>query len=151
MIEVNLKGTFLVTQAAARGLAENLRTGNVSLEGVVGSYASFINLASVVGKFGNIGQANYAASKAGVEGLTRTSAKELGKLKIRCNAILPGFIRTPMTDKVPDKFLEQIRRAVPLGRIGEPDDIAQLALFLASDASSYITGSSIECGGGVSF
>lgn len=147
VIAVNLKGTFLVTQAALRAIISNLPENNeISV-----SNGSIINIASVVGKFGNIGQANYSASKAGVEGLTRTTAKEVGRYKIRCNAILPGFIATPMTDKVPAKVLDQMRRMIPMGRIGDPKDIAELALFLASDSSSYITGTSIECSGGLSF
>ena len=92
VIRVNLKGTWIMTQAAARGLSENLTSSNLNLASMR-TYGSFINMASVVGKFGNIGQSNYAASKAGVEGLTRTTAKELGKLKIRCYSILPGFIK----------------------------------------------------------
>lgn len=148
VIQVNLKGTFLISQQAARGLVENLATSDPL---TFDSYASIINIASVIGKYGNIGQANYAASKAGVEGLTRTCAKEFGKYRIRCNAILPGFIQTPMTDAVPQKFLDQMLKIIPLRRVGRPDDIAQLALFLASDNSSYITGASIECSGGLSF
>jgi 17beta-estradiol 17-dehydrogenase/3alpha(17beta)-hydroxysteroid dehydrogenase (NAD+) len=150
VIRVNLKGTFLITQAASRALVEDIKSSNVNLESLR-TYASIVNIASVVGKYGNIGQANYSASKAGVEGFTRTTAKELGRFKIRCNAILPGFIKSPMTDKVPEKHLIQIAKAVPLGRIGEPEDVAQLAVFLASDASSYITASSIECSGGLLF
>jgi 17beta-estradiol 17-dehydrogenase/3alpha(17beta)-hydroxysteroid dehydrogenase (NAD+) len=115
------------------------------------SNGSIVNLSSVVAKYGNLGQANYSASKAGVEGFSRSVAKELAKYKIRCNVILPGFIKTPMTDKVPSKYLEQMVRMVPMGRVGLPNDIADLALFLASDSSSYITGSSIECSGGLSF
>ena len=115
------------------------------------SYGSIINIASVVGKYGNVGQANYSASKAGVEGFTRTAAKELGRYKIRCNSILPGFIVTPMTDKVPQKYLDLMLKMIPLGRFGDPEDISDLALFLASDQSSYVTGASIECSGGIAF
>lgn len=149
VIKVNLKGTYLVTQTACRELISNFDAINATSQ--IKSYASIVNLASVIGKFGNVGQANYAASKAGVEGLTKTVAREMGRYKIRCNAILPGFIKTPMTDKVPEKYLNAMLRMIPIGRYGEPEDIAQLALFLASDSSSYITGSSIECGGGLSF
>ncbi|CAF0933648.1 unnamed protein product [Brachionus calyciflorus] len=149
VINVNLKGTFLVNQQAVRSLLESLQ--NDKNLGNVASFASLINIASVVGKYGNIGQANYAASKAGVEGLTKTIAKEVGKYRIRCNAILPGFIETPMTDKVPQKVLDSIVKSIPLRRIGQPEDIAQLALFLASDSSSYINGASIECSGGLAF
>lgn len=147
VISVNLKGTFLVTQAAARALVETIDLKSNQSE----SNGSIINLSSVVAKYGNLGQANYSASKAGVEGFSRSVAKELAKYKIRCNIILPGFIKTPMTDKVPSKYLEQMVRMVPMGRVGLPNDIADLALFLASDSSSYITGSSIECSGGLSF
>lgn len=149
VIAVNLKGTFLVTQAISRYLVENLKKN--PLDDSISSYGSFINLASVVGKFGNLGQANYSASKAGVEGFTRTVAKELGRYKIRCNAILPGFIQTPMTDKVPPQILEQMISMIPMGRIGSAEDIANLVLFLSSDSSSFITGNSIECSGGMVF
>uniref|UniRef100_A0A3Q2VDQ8 Hydroxysteroid (17-beta) dehydrogenase 8 n=1 Tax=Haplochromis burtoni TaxID=8153 RepID=A0A3Q2VDQ8_HAPBU len=99
---------------------------------------------------GNIGQANYAASKAGVEGLTRTAAKELSRFGIRCNCVLPGFITTPMTDKVPEKVISKIESLVPLGRMGEPAEVADVCAFLASDDSRYITGASIEVTGAVS-
>ncbi|XP_074990681.1 (3R)-3-hydroxyacyl-CoA dehydrogenase isoform X3 [Calonectris borealis] len=98
---------------------------------------------------GNLGQANYAASKAGVEGLTRTCAKELARFGIRCNAVLPGFIVTPMTDKVPPKVLEKFAGMVPLGRLGDPQDVADVCAFLASGESSYITGASVEVTGGL--
>ena len=158
VIAVNLKGTFLVTQRAARTLIAE-RKKKAAAEAAAGlpktrsalATSSFINLASVVGKYGNLGQTNYSASKAGVEGLTRTTAKELAKYGIRCNAILPGFIKTPMTSKVKPEHLEMLVRMIPMRRLGSPDDIAQLALFLASDASSYITGTSIECAGGMAF
>ncbi|XP_075867625.1 (3R)-3-hydroxyacyl-CoA dehydrogenase isoform X2 [Nelusetta ayraudi] len=100
-------------------------------------------------KVGNIGQANYAASKAGVEGLTRTAAKELSRFGIRCNCVLPGFILTPMTDKVPEKVISKMKSLVPLGRMGEPAEVADVCAFLASDDSRYITGASIEVTGGL--
>uniref|UniRef100_A0A3B4AAB2 (3R)-3-hydroxyacyl-CoA dehydrogenase n=1 Tax=Periophthalmus magnuspinnatus TaxID=409849 RepID=A0A3B4AAB2_9GOBI len=131
VIQVNLKGTFLVTQAVAQAL--------VACGAPKGS---IINMGSIVGKVGNIGQANYSASKAGVEGLTRTAAKELS-FGIRCNCVLPGFITTPMTDKVPDKVINKLLTLVPLGRMGEPA-VADVCAFLASDDSRYITGTSIE-------
>nr|XP_032644286.1 estradiol 17-beta-dehydrogenase 8 isoform X2 [Chelonoidis abingdonii] len=96
VLQVNLKGTFLVTQAVARGLVESGAPGG-----------SIINMGSIVGKVGNLGQVSYAASKAGVEGLTKTAAKELARFGIRCNVVLPGFIATPMTDKVPPKVLQK--------------------------------------------
>uniref|UniRef100_A0AAV2K587 (3R)-3-hydroxyacyl-CoA dehydrogenase n=1 Tax=Knipowitschia caucasica TaxID=637954 RepID=A0AAV2K587_KNICA len=138
VIQVNLKGTFLVTQAVAQAL--------VTCGAAKGS---IINVGSIVGKVGNIGQVNYSASKAGVEGLTRTAAKELSRFGIRCNCVLPGFITTPMTDKVPDKVLSKLLTLVPLGRMGEPAEVADVCAFLASDDSRYITGTSVEVTGGL--
>ncbi|KAI2653184.1 (3R)-3-hydroxyacyl-CoA dehydrogenase [Labeo rohita] len=109
VIEVNLKGTFLVTQAVSKAL--------VSAGAAKGS---IITVGSIVGKVGNIGQVNYSSSKSGVEGLTRTAAKELSKFGIRCNCVLPGFIATPMTDKVPDKVIDKLTAIIPMGRMGEP-------------------------------
>ena len=146
VINVNLKGTFLVTQEACRILV-----GNSPGAKSAPVPASIINIASVVGKFGNVGQANYAASKAGVMGFTKTTAKELGRFGIRSNAILPGFIRTPMTETVPKNVLNMIVSMIPLARMGEPDEVAQLALYLASEKSSYITGACIECSAGLAF
>ncbi|XP_023341629.1 estradiol 17-beta-dehydrogenase 8 [Eurytemora carolleeae] len=137
VIDVNLKGTFLVTQTGA-GLMKD--------QGIQGS---IVNIASIVGKTGNIGQANYTASKAGVIGFTKTAAKELGKFGIRVNAVLPGFIQTAMTDAVPDKVKEKIVAEIPLGHLGQPEDIAYTCLFLASSRSKYITGASIEVAGGL--
>ncbi|XP_043939512.1 (3R)-3-hydroxyacyl-CoA dehydrogenase isoform X2 [Protopterus annectens] len=110
---------------------------------------AFDNVLKVNLKVGNLGQANYAASKAGVEGLTKTVAKELARYGIRCNTVLPGFIETPMTAKVPQKVLEKFSGMVPLGRLGSPADVADVCAFLASDDSSYITGTSIEVTGGL--
>uniref|UniRef100_A0A673LZ59 (3R)-3-hydroxyacyl-CoA dehydrogenase n=1 Tax=Sinocyclocheilus rhinocerous TaxID=307959 RepID=A0A673LZ59_9TELE len=138
VIEVNLKGTFLVTQAVSKAL--------VSAGAVKGS---IITVGSIVGKVGNIGQVNYSASKAGVEGLTRTAAKELSKFGIRCNCVLPGFITTPMTDKVPEKVIDKLTAVIPMGRMGEPAEVADACAFLASDDSRYITGISIEVAGGL--
>uniref|UniRef100_A0A3P9KDN6 (3R)-3-hydroxyacyl-CoA dehydrogenase n=1 Tax=Oryzias latipes TaxID=8090 RepID=A0A3P9KDN6_ORYLA len=138
VIQVNLKGSFLVTQAVAQALVA-----------CGASKGSIITVGSIVGKVGNLGQANYAASKAGVEGLTRTAAKELSRFGIRCNCVLPGFITTPMTDKVPEKVISKITTLVPLGRMGEPAEVADACAFLASDDSRYITGTSIEVTGGL--
>ncbi|KAM4539282.1 (3R)-3-hydroxyacyl-CoA dehydrogenase [Odontesthes bonariensis] len=138
VIQVNLKGSFLVTQAVAQAL--------VACGAPKGS---IVTVGSIVGKVGNIGQANYAASKAGVEGLTRTAAKELSRFGIRCNCVLPGFISTPMTDKVPEKVISKMKSLVPLGRMGEPAEVADVCAFLASDDSRYITGTSIEVTGGL--
>ncbi|XP_049459159.1 estradiol 17-beta-dehydrogenase 8 isoform X1 [Epinephelus fuscoguttatus] len=138
VIQVNLKGSFLVTQAVAQAL--------VACGAPKGS---IVTVGSIVGKVGNIGQANYAASKAGVEGLTRTAAKELSRFGIRCNCVLPGFILTPMTDKVPEKVITKMKSLVPLGRMGEPAEVADVCAFLASDDSRYITGVSMEVTGGL--
>ncbi|XP_053159508.1 (3R)-3-hydroxyacyl-CoA dehydrogenase [Hemicordylus capensis] len=138
VLRVNLKGTFLVTQAVARALVACGASGG-----------SIINVGSIVGKVGNLGQVNYAASKAGVEALSKTVAKELARYNIRCNTVLPGFIRSPMTDKVPQKVLDKFASMVPLGRLGEPEDVADVCAFLASNESQYITGASVEVTGGL--
>ncbi|XP_029441044.1 estradiol 17-beta-dehydrogenase 8 [Rhinatrema bivittatum] len=138
VLKVNLKGTFLITQAVARALVASGTTRG-----------SIINIGSIVGKVGNVGQTNYAASKAGVEALTKTAAKELARYGIRCNTVLPGFIDTPMTEKVPQKVLDKFAGMIPLGRLGNPSDVADVCAFLASDDSGYITGASIEVTGGV--
>ncbi|XP_043860575.1 (3R)-3-hydroxyacyl-CoA dehydrogenase [Dromiciops gliroides] len=137
VIAVNLKGTFLVTQAAARALVSS------------GCGGSIINISSIIAKVGNLGQANYAASKAGVDGMTRCVARELGRHGIRCNSILPGFIITPMTKKVPQKVLDQITPQIPMGHLGVPEDVADVVAFLASDDSGYITGTTLEVTGGL--
>ncbi|KAL4629591.1 estradiol 17-beta-dehydrogenase 8 isoform X2 [Arapaima gigas] len=138
VIEVNLKGTFLITQTFSRAMVSSgLPKGSI------------ITIGSIVGKVGNLGQANYAASKAGVVGLTRTVAKELSKFGIRCNCVMPGFIVTPMTDKVPERVLSKIPSLVPMGRMGEPAEVADVCAFLASDESRYITGVCIEVAGGL--
>ncbi|KAH3800444.1 estradiol 17-beta-dehydrogenase 8-like [Dreissena polymorpha] len=138
VIAVNLKGTFLVNQALCRALvSENVRN------------ASIVNISSISGKAGNLGQANYAASKAGVIGLTKTAAIELAKQGIRVNAVLPGFTVTPMTDAVPDKVKQMVTMLIPMGRMGQPEEIAEACLFLASDRSSYITGVALEVAGGL--
>ncbi|XP_012693063.2 estradiol 17-beta-dehydrogenase 8 [Clupea harengus] len=138
VIQVNLKGTFLITQSFSKALvAAGAPKGSI------------ITVGSIVGKVGNVGQANYSASKAGVQGLTRTAAKELSRFGIRCNCVLPGFITTPMTDKVPERVLSKITSLVPLGRMGDPAEVADVCAFLASDDSRYITGSCIEVTGGL--
>ncbi|XP_072885634.1 (3R)-3-hydroxyacyl-CoA dehydrogenase isoform X2 [Hemitrygon akajei] len=134
----SIQGTFLVIQAVAKAL---INSGTKK--------GSIINLGSIVGKVGNLGQANYTASKAGVVALTKTSAKELARFGIRCNAILPGFIDTPMTAKVPPKVLDKVLQLVPMGRLGDPSEVANVCAFLASDDSSYITGASLEVTGGL--
>merc|ERR1712117_227266 len=137
VIDVNLKGTFLVTQAAASLMKEQQLPGSI------------VNIASIVGKTGNIGQANYTASKAGVIGFTKTAAKELGRFGIRVNVILPGFIKTPMTDVVPDEVKTGILSQIPLGDFGDPIDIAEATAFLASSRSKYITAASLDVNGGL--
>ncbi|XP_017786323.1 PREDICTED: estradiol 17-beta-dehydrogenase 8 [Nicrophorus vespilloides] len=137
VIRVNLKGTFLVMQTFANAVIQ-YKINN----------ASFINIASIVGKHGNIGQANYCASKAGVELLTKTASKEFGKFGIRCNVILPGFTDTPMVKMVPEKVKQKLIPFISAGRFGLPEEIAQTIAFLASEKSSYVNGASIEVTGG---
>ena len=136
VIDVNLKGAMFTTRAFIRNFVKK-RCGNI------------INLSSVVGLMGNKGQTNYAASKAGIIGFTKSVAKEYGRKNIRCNAIAPGFIMTDMTDKLSDEATEAITKELPLGRLGTPEDVANLALFLASDLSDYITGEVIKVDGGM--
>ncbi|KAL7883062.1 hypothetical protein SRHO_G00007200 [Serrasalmus rhombeus] len=138
VIQVNLKGTFLLTQAVSSALVA---------AGI--SKGSIITVGSIVGKVGNVGQINYSASKAGVEGLTRTAAKELSKYGIRCNCILPGFIASPMTENLPEKVMSKISPLILMGRMGKPAEVADVCAFLASDDSQYITGVSIEVAGGL--
>lgn len=108
-----------------------------------------VNIASVIGQMGNAGQANYAASKAGVIGLTKALAKEFAGRGVRVNAIAPGFIQTPMTDALTPDVQEKMKEAIPLGRFGDPADVAKIVLFLVADLSSYITGQVINCDGGM--
>jgi len=134
VINVNLKSVFNLTKA----------TQMVMLKQKSGS---IINMSSVVGVSGNAGQANYSASKAGIIGFTKSIAKELGSRNIRCNAIAPGFIMTEMTDKLPEDVKKQWIETIPLKRGGTPEDVANTALFLASDLSSYVSGQTINvCG-----
>uniref|UniRef100_A0AC34QU31 Estradiol 17-beta-dehydrogenase 8 n=1 Tax=Panagrolaimus sp. JU765 TaxID=591449 RepID=A0AC34QU31_9BILA len=137
VMNVNLRAIYLLTQTFARLAIQQEKP------------ASFVNLSSIVGKTGNIGQTNYAASKAGVIGFTKSAAKELARYQIRVNSILPGFIKTPMTQKVPDKVLSAICKNIPIGRMGNPEEIAHAVTFLCSDLSSYITGAQIEVTGGL--
>lgn len=136
VIDVNLKGAIFVTRAFLRNFIRK-KSGNI------------INISSVVGLMGNKGQANYAASKAGIIGLTKSLAKEYGNRNIRVNAIAPGYISTDMTDKLSAEAMHEIQNSVPLKRLGKPEDIAELALFLASDRSVYITGDVIRVDGGM--
>ncbi|WP_422080303.1 3-oxoacyl-[acyl-carrier-protein] reductase [Ulvibacterium sp.] len=136
VIEINLKSVFNMTKAVQRTLLKQ-REGSI------------INMSSVVGITGNAGQANYAASKAGIIGFTKSIALELGSRNIRCNAIAPGFIETEMTEKLDEKVVQAWREGIPLKRGGTPEDIANACLFLASDMSSYITGQVLNVNGGM--
>ncbi len=136
VIEVNLKGTFNCTKVASRFMMKQ-------------KYGKIINIASVIGLTGNIGQTNYAASKAGILGLTKSVARELARFKINVNAIAPGYINTPMTQRLFPGVKEEILKNIPLGRFGEPVDVAKLALFLASEESDYLTGQVIKVDGGM--
>lgn len=136
VLRVNLTGTAYCIRAVIRSMMKQ-RSGRI------------INMASVVGMMGNVGQANYAASKAGVIGLTKSMAKEVAARNITVNAIAPGYIATEMTAKLSEDARNQMLDSVPLGRPGTPEDIAEVALFLASDSASYITGQVIQVDGGM--
>jgi 3-oxoacyl-[acyl-carrier protein] reductase len=136
VLEVNLKSVFNMTKAVQRTFLKQ-RSGSI------------INMSSVVGVKGNAGQANYAASKAGMIGFTKSVALELGSRNIRCNAIAPGFIETEMTDKLDEKTVQGWRDAIPLKRGGSPEDIANACLFFASDLSLYVTGQVLNVDGGM--
>jgi 3-oxoacyl-[acyl-carrier protein] reductase len=135
VIAVNLKGTWLGTQAAAARMRSAGR-------------GSIINVSSLSGKVGMAGQTNYSAAKAGVVGLTKAAAKELAHLGVRVNAVQPGLIRTPMTEAMPQKAWDQKMSEIPMGRAGEPSEVATVVLFLACDWSSYLTGTVQEITGG---
>jgi len=136
VIEVNLKSVFNLTKAVIRPMMKQ-RLGSI------------INMSSVVGVKGNAGQANYAASKAGILGFTKSVALELGSRNIRCNAIAPGFIETEMTAKLDANKVDEWRNAIPLKRGGSPEDVANACIFLASDMSGYITGQTLNVDGGM--
>lgn len=136
VISVNLKGTFYCTKIAAKTMMKQ-------------RYGRIINIASVVGVTGNAGQANYAASKAGIIGLTKTAAKELAPRNITVNAVAPGFIETDMTAVLSEKVKELMISQIPLGRAGKPEDVAAAVLFLASEGACYITGQVIHVSGGM--
>lgn len=135
VIEINLKSVFNLTKHILRPMMRQ-RAGSI------------INMSSVVGVFGNAGQANYAASKAGIIGFTKSIAKEVGSRNIRCNAIAPGFIETEMTDKLNEKVVEEYYKNIPLKRFGTTEEIANAVAYLGSDISSYVTGQVLSvCGG----
>jgi 3-oxoacyl-[acyl-carrier protein] reductase len=136
VIEVNLKSVFNLTKAVIRPMMKN-RSGSI------------INMSSVVGLKGNAGQTNYAASKAGIVGFSKSVALELGSRNVRSNVIAPGFIETEMTDKLDEATVQSWRDSIPLKRGGKPQDIANACVFLASEMSSYITGQTLSVGGGM--
>lgn len=136
VMSVNLRGAFNCTKGVVRGMMK-ARWGRI------------VNITSIVGLHGAAGQANYAASKAGLVGFTMATAKELGSRGITCNAVAPGFIETDMTSDLPAEMKEQAIKAAPLGRLGTPEDIANVVAFLASDAASYVTGQTITVDGGL--
>ncbi len=136
VLDTNLKGAFLCTRAAAKVMARQ-KSGRI------------INISSVVGEMGNAGQVNYSASKAGLLGLTKATARELARRNVTVNAITPGFIVTDMTDGLSDKARESLIAQIPLGRLGEVEDIAHSVVFLASDQAGYITGQILGVNGGM--
>ncbi len=136
VLDVNLKGAFICTKAVLKGMMKS-------------RYGKIVNIASVVGFSGNAGQANYSASKAGLVGLTKTSAQELASRGIRVNAVAPGFIRTAMTDVLPDNVIDAMKAKISLGTLGEAEDVANAVVFLASPESDYVTGNTIHVNGGM--
>ncbi len=136
VININLKGTFNCTKAVVRHMSKQ-RHGKI------------VSIASVVGEMGNAGQGNYAASKAGIIGFTKTIAREFAGRGINVNAIAPGYIETPMTDVLPEKVKGELKRLIPMERLGKPEDVAEAVLFLVSEASSYITGQVLNVNGGI--
>ena len=136
VLNVNLKGTFNCMKAVTRHMAKQ-RSGKI------------VSIASVVGEMGNAGQANYSASKAGVIGLTKTIAREFAQRGINVNAIAPGYIETPMTEVLSEKVKEELKRLIPMERLGKPEDVAEAALFLVSEESNYVTGQVLNVNGGI--
>ena len=136
VIDINLTSTFLLSKFAVKKMLKN-------------KYGKIINITSVVGHTGNLGQANYTASKAGIVAMSKSLAIEYAKKNININCISPGFIKTEMTDKIDEKFKETIISKIPSSRLGEPEDVANAVLFLASDQSNYINGETIHVNGGM--
>ena len=138
VIKVNLSSTFLISKFVIKKMLKN-KNGKI------------INITSVVGHTGNVGQANYSASKAGLIGMSKSLAMEYGKKNIKINCISPGFIKSDMTDKISDNFKQSLQEKISLNRFGVPDDVANAVVFLSSDLSDYITGETIHVNGGMYF
>jgi 3-oxoacyl-[acyl-carrier protein] reductase len=136
VLNINLKGAFVCTKAAGKIMLKQ-------------KYGRIVNIASVAGQYGNKGQANYSASKAGLIGLTKTTAKELGAKGITCNAVAPGLIQSKMTEVLPENVKQDYLKNIALGRFGTPEDVADVVAFLASDDSKYVTGQVIDIDGGL--
>lgn len=136
VLNVNLKGAFLCTRAAAKVMSKQ-------------RYGRIINIASIVGQMGNAGQANYCASKAGLIGLTKSNARELARRNVTVNAVAPGFIATAMTEALPEKARQELSAQIPMDRLGSPEDIANAVVFLATEASGYVTGQVLGVNGGM--
>ncbi len=136
VVDVNLTGVFNCTKAIAPIMVEN-------------KYGKIVNTSSVVGLYGNFGQTNYVATKSGIIGMTKVWARELGRKGINVNAVAPGFIATEMVDTIPEKVIEMIKEKTPLGKLGDPEDIANAYMFLVSDEAKYITGTVLSVDGGL--
>ena len=136
VLDINLKGAFLCTKFAAKQMMKQ-------------KYGRIVNIASIAGRYGNKGQANYSASKAGLIGLTKTTAREFASRGITCNAVAPGMIKSKMTDVLPEELKQKYLDSIPLGRFGTPEDVAGVVAFFASDDSAYVTGQVIDIDGGL--